>query len=434
MGEGRQESSAELPPIQMAVLKKHKLRTERSSGGGAMKKAISFLLFCLYVFSSCLLCNSPAHGDVILITPDWARTPAPGHIISGDPALVYNAYSDQLLLRQWNPAAGLVNETAGKYQWVGSYNLATSGYYPSAPAGRYFVQGNGQQYSQPFGFDSDSRLWVSFNNPTNYASIGIWKPSGLTYPEDNINIDAYNSSGVLIGRVPWNAATGNKQISIAGSDIKYLTAYSVGTVSGEVGAGFFTNLSFSNYADTNITLLGALDVAGTPGQLNTLNLNTAGARLSGNGTVNGNVSNTAGTVTPGSSAGRINIDGSYSQGLTGKLKMELGGSGSLDYLDVRDLASLNGILEIAFLAGFTPTDGQRFDIMEWGSYDGSRFANIIEPDGWDFDLEYNTTNKHLYLIAHKESIEPPVTTPEPATMLLLGLGIFSLAGVRRFRK
>jgi hypothetical protein len=50
----------------------------------------------------------------------------------------------------------------------------------------------------------------------------------------------------------------------------------------------------------------------------------------------------------------------------------------------------------------------------------------------DYGGMYNTVGMRIEGTPGGEPL--PVTTPEPATMLLIGFGILGLAGVRRFRK
>ena len=131
-----------------------------------------------------------------------------------------------------------------------------------------------------------------------------------------------------------------------------------------------------NYTQTAGTTLlngGNLSVAGT--------FNLQGGELRGAGTITGNVNNTGGTVRPGLSPGCLNINGNYTQGASGVLDIEIGGTTvctQFDRLAVSGTATLNGTLNVTLINGFTPSGGAPFQILTYGSRTGT-FSTINGP-------------------------------------------------------
>ncbi|HEX2120197.1 MAG TPA: DUF11 domain-containing protein, partial [Thermoanaerobaculia bacterium] len=105
-----------------------------------------------------------------------------------------------------------------------------------------------------------------------------------------------------------------------------------------------------------------------------------GGTLRGNGTVTGNVNNSA-VVSPGLSPGMLTINGNYSQSSSGTLSVEIGGTApgtGYDRLAVTGNATLDGTLSASFFGGFIPTDNDVFDVVTYGSRSGN-FASEILP-------------------------------------------------------
>ena len=99
--------------------------------------------------------------------------------------------------------------------------------------------------------------------------------------------------------------------------------------------------------------------------------------VGGNGRVNASLQNQAGgTVSPGTSAGTLTVDGNYTQDAGATLAIELGGStaGTFDALNVGGIASLNGTLNVSLADGFVPSVGDSFQILSAGSRVGT-FSN-----------------------------------------------------------
>lgn len=119
-----------------------------------------------------------------------------------------------------------------------------------------------------------------------------------------------------------------------------------------------------------------------------------GISLVGSGTLNANLVN-AGTVSPGSSAGIITVNGNYNQESTGILEIELG-SPSSDKLVVNGEANLAGALNVTSLQGFTPQPGDSFTILSYASHIGS-FPTVNLPDGYEWDLVYGDKELTLSL-------------------------------------
>jgi len=89
--------------------------------------------------------------------------------------------------------------------------------------------------------------------------------------------------------------------------------------------------------------------------------------VEGTGTlhVSGTVNN-AGTVAPGLSPGRLEIDGDFEQRATGTLVIEIAGRQpgmQFDVLAVRGDAALGGTLEVRFIDGFAPRAGDAFAFL-----------------------------------------------------------------------
>lgn len=182
-------------------------------------------------------------------------------------------------------------------------------------------------------------------------------------------------------------------------------------------------------------LFSAPELAGGVLQLlNGAQINTAGViigetgRLEGNGVVFGDVSN-GGLVTPGLSAGQLDIFGNYTQTADGTLAMEIGGHGygfDQDFINIFGDAELGGTLSVSLLGGYNPYLGEIFDIMYASLISGS-FDELLFPifNGMTFDIAYDANLIRLTVVN---------AVPVPAAAWLFGSGVLALAGVARRRK
>lgn len=143
----------------------------------------------------------------------------------------------------------------------------------------------------------------------------------------------------------------------------------------------------------------------------------------GEGTLTGAVTNYA-TVSPGHSAGRLAVTGSYAQAAGGTLLIEVGPGGS-DSLAVSGAASFGGTLTVQLADGYTPPVGATFDVLDFGSRSG-QFATLSLPAlpadrGWDTSSLYTTG-----VLA--------VVAPEPGSAALALVAGATALGTRRRRR
>lgn len=99
--------------------------------------------------------------------------------------------------------------------------------------------------------------------------------------------------------------------------------------------------------------------------------------LRGSGQINGNVNNVAGRVQPGASPGRIDIFGTYTQGPSGILDIEVAGLApgiSSDFLFVSGSASIDGTLNV-INGGYALTAPNTLDFLNSDSGLSGTFAN-----------------------------------------------------------
>jgi autotransporter-associated beta strand protein len=123
----------------------------------------------------------------------------------------------------------------------------------------------------------------------------------------------------------------------------------------------------------------------------------AGAVLGGSGTSQGNIVNN-GTVAPGNAIGTLHLGGNYTQGVGGKLEIELASTANHDELAVGSTASLAGSLAVSLINGFMPQAGDVFELMSASGFGGSKFANTILPalaGGLAWNINYNTSSVTL---------------------------------------
>jgi len=200
----------------------------------------------------------------------------------------------------------------------------------------------------------------------------------------------------------------------------------------DFGAGSVTlNGTVQGTVAGNIENTGNLNVyGGVTGNLT----NDAGANLIVQGMVGGLLYNN-GYFSPGDAPGETNA-ASYYQDSNGSLTMELDGytqGTEYDFLNVSGAAQLDGELDVVFGNGVDLNQvGAVFQLIEWGSIDGSQFANIDLPT-LDAGLEWVDTYSATGFTLEIESTNPS-SAPEPGTWLMFGGGLVGLGAWRRVKR
>ncbi len=139
------------------------------------------------------------------------------------------------------------------------------------------------------------------------------------------------------------------------------------------------------------------------GQLRSARLDLQGGVLTGTGTLTVSVSNNGGIVRPGLSAGILSIVGSYTQRQSAALEIELNGAepaAAYDVLNITGSAELDGVLQLELDPAFSPTLGQTFTVMTFGSRIG-RFSRVVGLNigpGLRFDVVYSSMDITLVVV------------------------------------
>ncbi|EXJ16062.1 hypothetical protein D779_0686 [Imhoffiella purpurea] len=153
---------------------------------------------------------------------------------------------------------------------------------------------------------------------------------------------------------------------------------------------------------------------------------TSGGSLFGTGSIVGDLVN-YGLVGPGNSPGTLIIDGDYEQLAGSTLLIEIAGESVFDTLDIGGQASiLGGTLEISFLDGYLPKEGDTFEfLLADGGVSGSFDSFLCDNCGaLDFSFDYGSN--YMKLIAGSST-----TVPLPGGIWLFGSALGLALALRR---
>jgi hypothetical protein len=263
-----------------------------------------------------------------------------------------------------DPGGSVKNDTGGSINAIGTGtfeistnyeqgNGTTSGTTPvNIPCGGLQYTGNGTSVVQAGG-------------TTMTGSIS----SGQTLRiRTNVNSPAFSNAGTIV----FDQSATNPILNLGG------TLTNTGTIATSGASANTSTVGGGSIDQTNasaqvIVLAGTnLNIGGNP-------LLLKAGKLSGDGTLTGSVNNSAGTVAPGASPGTLTVSGNYTQGASGKLEVEIAGTGAgqFDRLAVGGNANLDGDVSLQPSAGYAASAavGDSLDFLAYGGTRTGGFAS-----------------------------------------------------------
>ena len=214
---------------------------------------------------------------------------------------------------------------------------------------------------------------------------------------------------------------------------------SIGRLSGSTGLVIVDGVS-SQWTATESVFVGGFDSgsAGT-GELRlasggTVRVGPAGVlqvwetgRLSGNGTIDGDVVLVGGTISPGASPGSISINGDLDADAESTLEIEVGGlsaNAEHDLLTVSGDTDIAGTVSFSFIGGFAPQAGDRIRFLEVdGAVDIGTAEFVVENLAAGFRFDIKSVSNGFELVALTDG----VLIPEPGSLSIISLGILGFA-------
>lgn len=166
-------------------------------------------------------------------------------------------------------------------------------------------------------------------------------------------------------------------------------------------------------------------------------LNEGGTLSGDGGTIVGDVIVDGGTVAPGASPGTLNIDGDLDfRNINSLLEIEFESADVFDILNVSgDLIATDGFtLELSFLNGFTPQDGDTFSFLNIAGatlVDLSMINIIATGLSDEFDFALNALDGVFSITASASDLSE---IPLPGALLFMLTGLVGFGSVRHRKK
>jgi hypothetical protein len=254
-------------------------------------------------------------------------------------------------------------------------------------------------------------------------SVGGSEPAavGIIVVGDSceVNIAGNAQVGIGVGRGELLLTEGSSVLTIDGT-------MDIGNPSGGGGAGgavVVSNATINGTGTIKVNMNGSLTGVGT------INL-CGGCRV-----------DQGGQISPGLSPGLLTINGNYNQLASGVLIIEVAGlaPGQFDVLAVNGDVTLGGTLEIRFLDGFLPRQGDRIEFLNITGALSNNFAQIVLPQaapGFDAELNLAPDGKLNFIARNDAAAGTGATITSPPlritprlrfTHFSLGAGQLTLA-------
>jgi hypothetical protein len=225
-----------------------------------------------------------------------------------------------------------------------------------------------------------THAWVSTQPGGNWATAGNWDPAGVPAADWIAHVVNDNIPSAQAVAVAQN------------SSVQHVL------VRGDTGAMTLIVQSAAELSAASISVAqqGRISLQGGTISVTTLSVGAGGA-LGGTGVVAGNVTN-AGVVAPGEPGSTLHIDGSFTQASTGRIEIDLGGTGSglHDVLEIEGGATLAGALAVRLEDNFVALPGQSFLSITFASRAGD--VTVVNETGYaglTFEKAYTPTSLTL---------------------------------------
>jgi fibronectin-binding autotransporter adhesin len=265
-------------------------------------------------------------------------------------------------------AKGLFDASAGLTNFNNTTGTLTGGTYTLTTTGQ--VQFNNEGFTNDI-VTNDAKITLAGVDTTvspfidqsgsnalaNFATNGASGSFLLTTDRVFTNAGSLTNAGIV--NVGISSGTGKTELIIG-------------------GPGVYTQTGGTTTVDGVLSATGGINIQG--GFLYGTALTTNGSQ----GTLIGNVDLTGGTINPGNAVkllGTLDITGTYTEGASGILNIDLDGTTpgtKYDVLNVSGAAALGGTIDFVLNAAFKPVVGDTWDVLNYASETGS-FANVELP-------------------------------------------------------